>query len=224
MRDKFGNYTVMLVPHIGGSKMSEIWHHMIDPDRFKYLVLVLNEYTQIIDDMLIEAEKRFLGANWMWDLRGVSAWSNDFYVGLLKLVAPALSEVSKWYPNNPWTSVFFVNTSTMYAYIYAKVARRTGVGFIQHERLYFWETFRCIRRALCAHSFLIPPPHTPLTHARSLFLSFSLCTSLSLCLSLMCTRCTRLIINRTQLSFLISRRFGFRLLVFRLFTFCSGPH
>ena len=79
MRDKFGNYTVMFVPHVGGSKMSEIWHHMTDPDRFAYLLLVLNEYTAIIDDVLIRAEKRFLGANWIWDLQGSSAWSNVRY-------------------------------------------------------------------------------------------------------------------------------------------------
>ena len=104
---------------------------MTDSDRFSYLLLVFNEYTAIIDDVLIQAEKRFLGVNWIWDLQGFSFWSNDFYVGMMKLVAPALKEVSKWYPQNPWSRVFLMNTSTMYAYIYAKIARGTKVRFFK---------------------------------------------------------------------------------------------
>ena len=67
IRDKFGNFTIFVVPHLGGSKMSEIWHNTTDPERFAHLILVLNEHLAIINDVLIQTEKRFLGVNYIWD-------------------------------------------------------------------------------------------------------------------------------------------------------------
>ena len=66
-------------------------------------------------------------------MKGFSIWSNDFYVGAMQLVAPALKAKSKIYPKNPWSRVFFVNAFSMHAYLFAKISRATGVGSLKPD-------------------------------------------------------------------------------------------
>ena len=130
LRDKYGNITVFVVPHLGGSKMAEEeGYGKTDPDRFKELLLYFNEYLEMLKDALSEKEKRFVGVNWVWDVKPFSPiLTNDFWVGLLKVLGPALDEMSRCYGfTDSSNTAFFVNTFTWYAYFFDKYRGRVSV-------------------------------------------------------------------------------------------------
>ena len=121
-RDKFGNITVFVVPHCGGSKMAEEEiYRKTDPKRFKELLLYFNEYLEVLKDELSEKEKRIVHVNWVWDVKPLSPfWTNDGFVGLVNFLRPALDEVGRCYSHAASDTIFFVNTFTWYAYFIDK--------------------------------------------------------------------------------------------------------
>ena len=129
LRDKYGNISVFVVPHCGGSEMAKGAFHKMGWERFADLFLYFTEHLRMIVDKLTEEEKWFVCVNYIWDGEPFSPlWTNDMSEGVRQRLLPALDKQARWYTSHVDDQVFIVNVFSWYAYA-AKEARR-GVSLI----------------------------------------------------------------------------------------------